>query len=88
MKNGKAGWVEVNLEGLRKILERRGKEVVGYELFQNALAFAGKPEAHPTFGQGSLVDRCRSIVISPIDPIVGVNACVPPQLEMEKAFVR
>ena len=36
MKNGKAGWVEVNLEGLRKILERRGKEVVGYELFQNA----------------------------------------------------
>jgi hypothetical protein len=34
--NGRRGWVDVDLDGLRKVLERRGKEFAVFELVQNA----------------------------------------------------
>ena len=34
--NGRKGWVDVDLDGLRKVLERRGKEFAVFELVQNA----------------------------------------------------
>jgi hypothetical protein len=33
---GRRDWVDVDMDGLRKILERRGKELAVYELVQNA----------------------------------------------------
>ena len=33
---GRKGWVDVDLDGLRKVLERRGKEFAVFELVQNA----------------------------------------------------
>jgi len=33
---GRRDWVDVDMDGLRKILERRGKELALYELVQNA----------------------------------------------------
>lgn len=35
MAKGRSNWIEVNLDGLRKVLERRGKALVIYELVQN-----------------------------------------------------
>jgi hypothetical protein len=34
--NHRRGWVDVDLDGLRKVLERRGKEFAVFELVQNA----------------------------------------------------
>lgn len=33
---GRTGWINVDLDGLRKLMERRGKEFIIYELVQNA----------------------------------------------------
>jgi hypothetical protein len=32
----RTGWIDVDLDGLRKLMERRGKEFIIYELVQNA----------------------------------------------------
>jgi hypothetical protein len=36
MMAGRRDWVDVDMDGLRKVLERSGKELALYELVQNA----------------------------------------------------